>query len=339
MSREPLETIWKYWINERNKTMKNPEQLKGAIRNIAREKNLHAQEILQFFFFERLLDRLSQSNYKKNFILKGGLLISSMIGISERTTMDMDTTVQGISMEKESIERVIKEIISTDVSDGISFIFSKMEAIREDDEYENYRIHLTAEYGKIKNPIKIDITTGDHVTPDAVEYGFHSLFDEKIIPVNAYQLETILAEKYETILRRGIGNTRARDFYSQAAICRLAFIRIQCLFRMLIEHLRLQSPCISFHSSPAPIASAIHARSRYPFQEDPPEKWAAPPYKKLSSPSSHADRASFDQMALRHLPALSLNVSHMLVAHYSQKTPPYTDHGTSRYAPSAYETA
>ena len=236
-SRKQLETTWTYLINERDKNMKNPEQLKGAIRNIAREKNLHAQEILQFFFFERLLDRLSQSDYRKNFILKGGLLISSMIGVSERTTMDMDTTVQGISMESANIERVMREIISIDVNDGISFILSKMEPIREDDEYENYRIHLTAEYGKIKNPIKIDVTTGDHVTPDAVEYGFHSLFDEKIIPVNAYQLETILAEKYETILRRGIGNTRARDYYDLYALFHLYRDTISVdLLKLAIRH-------------------------------------------------------------------------------------------------------
>lgn len=160
-----------------------------------------------------------------------------MIGVSERTTMDMDTTVQGIPMEEANIERVIKEIISTDVSDGISFVFSKMEPIREDDEYENYRIHLIAEYGKIKNPIKIDITTGDHVTPDAVEYGFHSLFDEKVIPVNAYQLETILAEKYETILRRGIGNTRARDFYDLYVLFHLYHDSIsRDLLKLAIRH-------------------------------------------------------------------------------------------------------
>ena len=193
--------------------MKNPEQIKGTIRNIAREKNLHAQEVLQLFFFERILDRLSHSQYKNNFILKGGLLISSMIGVSERTTMDMDTTVRGISMNKENIENVIGEILAINVGDDIDFEIVKIEPIREDDLYENYRIHIVAIYGKIKNQMKIDITTGDTVTPEAVEYDFRTLFDEQVIPVIAYPLETILAEKYETIIRRGIGNTRARDFY------------------------------------------------------------------------------------------------------------------------------
>ena len=193
--------------------MKTPEQLKGAIRNIAKEKNLHAQEVLQIFLFEHILERLSLSPYKKNFVLKGGLLISSMIGISERTTMDMDTTVRGIPMEEENIERIIKEIFAIDTGDGITFTFNKMEPIREDDDYNNFRVHFTAAYGKIQDKMKIDITTGDQITPAAIEYSFHTLFDEKDISVMAYTLETILAEKYETILRRGIGNTRARDFY------------------------------------------------------------------------------------------------------------------------------
>ena len=193
--------------------MKTPEQLKGAIRNIAKEKSLRAQEVLQIFFFERILARLSVSPYRTNFILKGGLLISSMIGISERTTMDMDTTVRGIPMEEHTIERIVKEILDMDTGDGIIFSFTRMEPIREDDVYNNFRVHITASCGKIQNKMKIDITTGDQITPAAVKYNFHSLFGEKDIPVMAYTLETILAEKYETILRRNIGNTRARDFY------------------------------------------------------------------------------------------------------------------------------
>ena len=123
--------------------MKTPEQLKGAIRNIAKQKDLHAQEVLQIFMFERILERLSLSRYKKNFVLKGGLLISSMIGISERTTMDMDTTIRGIDMDEANIERIIKEIFAVDAGDGIYFHFEKMEPIREDDNYNNFRVHFT----------------------------------------------------------------------------------------------------------------------------------------------------------------------------------------------------
>ncbi|MDO5123092.1 MAG: nucleotidyl transferase AbiEii/AbiGii toxin family protein [Eubacteriales bacterium] len=193
--------------------MKTPEQLKGTIRSMAAKKNLRAQEILQMFLFERVLERLANSAYKNNFILKGGLLISSMIGIGERTTMDMDTTVRGIQMEEDEIVKAIQEILAVDVNDGIVFEYQSIEPIREDDAYNNFRVHLRAKYGKIDSPMKIDVTTGDVITPAAIQYDFPMLFDEKSVPVMAYTLETILAEKYETIIRRNIGTTRARDYY------------------------------------------------------------------------------------------------------------------------------
>lgn len=193
--------------------MKTPEQLKGAIRSMAAKKNLRAQEVLQMYLFERIIDRLAASSFRDNFILKGGLLISSMIGIGERTTMDMDTTVRGIQMEEDEIVSAVKEIIAMDVGDGISFEFQKIEPIREDDAYNNFRVHLRAKYGKIDSPMKIDITTGDIITPAAIRYDFPFVFEEKTVPVMAYTLETVLAEKYETIIRRNIGTTRARDYY------------------------------------------------------------------------------------------------------------------------------
>lgn len=193
--------------------MKTPEQLKGAIRSMAAKKNLRAQEVLQMFLFERIIDRLAASSFRDNFILKGGLLISSIIGIGERTTMDMDTTVRGIQMEEDEIVSAVKEIIAMDVGDGISFEFQKIEPIREDDAYNNFRVHLRAKYGKIDSPMKIDITTGDIITPAAIRYDFPFVFEEKTVPVMAYTLETVLAEKYETIIRRNIGTTRARDYY------------------------------------------------------------------------------------------------------------------------------
>ena len=193
--------------------MKTPEQLKGAIRSMAAKKNLRAQEVLQMFLFERIIDRLAASSFRDNFILKGGLLISSMIGIGERTTMDMDTTVRGIQMEEDEIVSAVKEIIAMDVGDGISFEFQKIEPIREDDAYNNFRVHLRAKYGQIDSPMKIDITTGDIITPAAIRYDFPFVFEEKTVPVMAYTLETVLAEKYETIIRRNIGTTRARDYY------------------------------------------------------------------------------------------------------------------------------
>lgn len=205
--------------------MKTPEQLKGAIRNIASEKNLRSQEVLQMYLFERILERFAASRFRSNFILKGGLLISSMIGIQERTTMDMETNVRWLPMEKEEISDIIQEILALDVGDGFEFQFQRMEPIREDDAYNNFRVHIQARYGKINSPMKIDITTGNKITPAAVQYDYPWLFEQKSIPVMVYTLETVLAEKYETIIRRNIGTTRARDFYdlqagAESAVCK-----------------------------------------------------------------------------------------------------------------------
>ena len=169
--------------------MKTPEQLKGAIRNMAAKKKLRPQEVLQMFLFERVLERLAVSPYRNNFILKGGLLISSMIGIDERTTIDMDTTVRGIRMEEPEIISIIREILSSDVDDGIDFVFRKIEPIREDDTYRNFRVHIDARYGRINSPMKIDITTGDEITPAAIQYNYPFLFEDKTVPVMAYTLE------------------------------------------------------------------------------------------------------------------------------------------------------
>lgn len=192
---------------------RTPEQLKGQIRSFAEKRKLQPQEVLQMFLIERFLERLAKSSYKNNFILKGGFLISSMIGISERTTMDMDTTVTGINMEEDELERVIREILLIDVGDGIKFEFEKFEIIREKDDYNNFRAFLVAHYGKIANKVKVDITTGDEITPGAVRYSYKTILDDDEINIKAYNIETIIAEKYETIIRRNIGTSRARDLY------------------------------------------------------------------------------------------------------------------------------
>ena len=189
------------------------ESLKGRVRNIANSKNLRPQEILQMFFFERFLDRLSKSKYKFNFVIKGGLLISSMIGIDNRTTMDMDTTIKGVPLQEEVIRNIVSEIINVKVDDGIEFEITDISHIREEDEYENFRVHLIAKFDKIKNDMKIDITTGDAITPKEIEYLYPCLFQKESLRVLAYPLETILAEKYESVIKRNISTTRMRDFY------------------------------------------------------------------------------------------------------------------------------
>ena len=193
--------------------MINIDSINGKIRNLAENKNLKSQEVLQIYFFERFLDRLSKSKYKNNFVIKGGFLISSLIGIENRTTMDMDTTIKGIALKEERIKEIVEEIININVNDGIRFEINDISYIREEDEYENFRISLIANVGKTKNPMKLDLTTGDAITPREIEYTYPCIFGTEDIKIKAYPLETILAEKYETIIRRNITTTRMRDFY------------------------------------------------------------------------------------------------------------------------------
>jgi len=201
--------------------MKTPEQLKGAIRNIAKEKNLSAQEVLQIYMFERIIERISKSAYRDHFILKGGLLISSMVGIAERTTMDMDATIKGMPVDEETIIKAITEILSIDVGDEVQFQINSIKPIREEDTYDNFRVSIQAVYGRMNTPMKIDITTGDEITPREISYPYQFVFQDKSVNVMAYTLETILAEKYETLIRRNISNTRARDFYDLYLLYRL----------------------------------------------------------------------------------------------------------------------
>jgi predicted nucleotidyltransferase component of viral defense system len=193
--------------------MKSPEQLKGAVRVVAQAHGLRAQEVLQMALFEQLLARLAQSPYRDAFVLKGGLLIASMLGIQERTTMDMDTTVRGIAMTEDEVMRVLGEICAVDVGDGITMRVERLEPIRKDSAYSNFRAHVRAEYGRIQAAMKIDITTGDIILPSAIRFRYQCLFDDATIPVMAYTLESILAEKFIALLSLNIATTRARDFY------------------------------------------------------------------------------------------------------------------------------
>ena len=201
--------------------MINIESIKGKIRSLAKKKNLKSQEVLQIYFFERFLERLSKSKYKNNFVIKGGFLISSLIGIENRTTMDMDTTIKGIPLKEEKIKEIVEEIININIDDGIKFEIKDISYIREEDEYENFRISLIANVGKTKNPMKLDLTTRDAITPGEIEYTYPCIFTQEDIKIMAYPLETILAEKYETIIRRNIATTRMRDFYGLYIIYKL----------------------------------------------------------------------------------------------------------------------
>jgi predicted nucleotidyltransferase component of viral defense system len=193
--------------------MRKAMQLKSRIKNLALKNKIPAQAVLQNFMLERLLERISVSKYKDIFILKGGMLIASMIGIGSRTTMDMDATVRGYPLSDEAIQNAFAEICSISLNDDVTLTLNSITPIRDEDEYGGYRLMITAYYEAINTPLKVDITTGDIITPEAVRYTFHSSFEEKRIEIWAYNIETILAEKVETILRRSVFNTRPRDFY------------------------------------------------------------------------------------------------------------------------------
>lgn len=191
----------------------NPMQLKAYIKKMAAEKNISTQLVMQNYMMERLLERISLSKYKQNFILKGGLLIAVIVGLDTRTTMDLDTTIKGFELSHDSIRDIFEDISKIAVEDDVTFTVNRTTDIRETDDYPGIRVSLTASYLPLKVQIIVDVTTGDKITPREIEYSYRLLFDERSISVMAYNLETILSEKLETILSRNIANTRPRDFY------------------------------------------------------------------------------------------------------------------------------
>lgn len=191
----------------------NPMQFKAFIKKKAAEKHISAQLVMQNYMLERLIERISLSKYKQNFIIKGGFLISAIVGLDTRTTMDLDTTIKGFTLTHESIRKIFEEICKIEIEDDVSFEVAGVSDIREGDEYPGIRVSLNANYPPISVPLTVDVTTGDIITPREIEYTFSLLFDERSISILAYTLETILAEKLETVLSRGITNTRPRDYY------------------------------------------------------------------------------------------------------------------------------
>lgn len=193
--------------------MKNAMQLKAIIKNIAKNKNISAALVLQNYMLERFLERVSLSRYHDNYIIKGGFLIASMVGLDSRATMDMDATIKGYPVNEEAIRKMVEDIIAVHVEDAIHFCLKSVREIREGDEYTGYRVALTADYEKMAVPLKLDITTGDKITPREIEYSYKLMMEDRSIRVLAYNLSTILAEKLETVVSRGDQNTRPRDYY------------------------------------------------------------------------------------------------------------------------------
>lgn len=192
---------------------KNRAQLKAWIKNMSSKVNVNENIILQNYMLERLLERISVSNYKYKFVLKGGMLITAIVGIDMRNTLDMDATIKGFNLEKDNLENILNEIFNIDLDDGVTFEFTNIKEIRQEDEYGGYRVSLNAKFDKLVVPMKLDITTGDVIVPKEVNYKFGLMFEDRSIEILAYNMETVIADKFETIISRNVDTTRARDFY------------------------------------------------------------------------------------------------------------------------------
>lgn len=193
--------------------MNNAMQLKAIVKKLAKEKHISAQLVLQNYMLERLLERISISRYHDSFILKGGFLIAAMVGLDTRATMDMDATIKGYPVTEDTVKKMFEDICAIQIEDDVTFSLRQIGEIREGDDYTGYRVALTANYPPMAVPLKLDITTGDKITPREIEYTFRLLLEERTISILAYNLETILAEKLETVISRGDQNTRPRDYY------------------------------------------------------------------------------------------------------------------------------
>ena len=193
--------------------IKNKDSLKAKVYNLAKQTNIPNKYLIQNFMFEALLKRISKSKYKDKFIIKGGLLLSSIFGVNLRSTMDLDTTIKGLPLNRETITKVINEIISIDVEDNIKLEIENVKDIREEELYSGFEVNLKAEFDGLKTNLMIDITTGDVITYKEVEFKYSTIFDNETINIMTYNYETIIAEKFESIISRNIDNTRMKDYY------------------------------------------------------------------------------------------------------------------------------
>lgn len=193
--------------------IKTSRQLKALVRNLTKGDSIQAQIIMRNYVMERFLERISLSKYRNNFILKGGMLVSAMVGLDTRSTMDIDTTIKNMPLSVENAREMIEEIIAIPIDDGMTFSIKSVGEIMDEAEYSGVRANLEAALETMRTPLKVDISTGDIITPREVLYTFKLMFEERTISILAYNLETVLAEKMETVITRGIANTRLRDYY------------------------------------------------------------------------------------------------------------------------------
>ena len=188
-------------------------QLKDLVRNLSNKKSADAQILLRNYMMERFLERISLSEYKNQFILKGGMLVAAMVGLDARATMDLDATIKGTNVSVEDVEMIISKIISIPLNDGVLFRIKRISEIMEEADYPGVRVSMETKFDGVITPLKIDISTGDIITPREIKYNFNLMLENRTIEVWAYNLETVLAEKLETVISRNVTNTRMRDFY------------------------------------------------------------------------------------------------------------------------------
>ena len=193
--------------------IKNAKSLMDKSRNLAASCNITVNEVLQNYMFERILERLSVSKYKNNFILKGGLLLSSIMGIDTRTTMDMDTCIKGIELTDEQLYEVLQEILNIDINDGVKFEIRNSQPIREEDDYGGLKYSLLTIFDNLRVNLSIDIATGDLITPREIEYDYKMIFENRNLKIMTYNIESIIAEKFQTVINRGILNSSMKDYY------------------------------------------------------------------------------------------------------------------------------
>ncbi len=193
--------------------IKNKDSLKAKVLNLSKKTNISNKYIIQEFMFEALLKRISISKYKEKFVIKGGFLLSSIFGVNLRSTMDLDTTIKGIPLTRKNLESIINEIITINIDDNIDFKIENIKDIRLEDEYSGYNVNLKANFDGLLTNLMIDVTTGDVITYSETEYKYKTIFDNEIINIMSYNFETIIAEKFESILTRNIDNTRMKDYY------------------------------------------------------------------------------------------------------------------------------
>ena len=198
----------------------NANSFKAKIKNISKDKGIPAQQVQQHYLIEQVLKLISTSSYRDSFIVKGGYLIGQMIGLDKRTTMDLDVTLKGTEMSRENLIHIFEEILCYK-TDGFSFSVDKLEPIRQDDEYGGFSLKLNATFDTLKEVVFIDITTGDKITPREITYSMTSIFTNESIKIWTYNLETVLAEKLETIISRGLASTRPRDRYDLFTLYKL----------------------------------------------------------------------------------------------------------------------